>query len=77
MRMNLMDLSYPVERDVDVIFCRNVLIYFDRTTQNAVLERLCSHLSPSGYLFLGHAESAAGGSLDSMKQVAPTILRRR
>jgi chemotaxis protein methyltransferase CheR len=77
LRMNLMDASYPVERDVDVIFCRNVLIYFDRPTQNAVLERLCSHLGPGGYLFLGHAESAAGGALDSMKQAAPTILRRR
>ena len=49
-----------MDRDFDVIFCRNVLIYFDKPTQRAVLERLCQHLRPGGYLFLGHSESLAG-----------------
>lgn len=75
LHLNLMDASYPVDRDVDVIFCRNVLIYFDRPTQHKVLKRLISHLRPSGYLFLGHSESMAGTGLD-MTQVAPTVFRR-
>jgi len=62
-RMNLMDERYPVDRDMDVIFCRNVLIYFDRPTQHKVLERLCSHLSAGGYLILGHSESGIGANL--------------
>jgi chemotaxis protein methyltransferase CheR len=74
-RLNLMDASYPVDQNFDVIFCRNVLIYFDKPTQRAVLERLCLHLRPGGYLFLGHSESLAGMAL-SLQQVANTVLRR-
>jgi chemotaxis protein methyltransferase CheR len=75
--LNLMDASYPVDQDVDVIFCRNILIYFNRPTQHAVLQRLCGHLRPGGYLFLGHSESAAGGNLPQMRPAAATIFRRR
>ena len=46
-RLNLMDARYPVDRKIDVIFCRNILIYFDKPTQQAVLERLCGHLPPA------------------------------
>ncbi len=74
--LNLMDETYPVPRDFDVIFCRNILIYFSKATQDAVLRRLCNHLRKGGFLILGHSESLAGGDLDSMRQVAPTILRR-
>ncbi|MGQ9370641.1 CheR family methyltransferase [Azospirillum sp. A39] len=74
-RLNLMDPHYPVDRDVDVVFCRNILIYFDKRTQRAVLERLCGHLRPGGFLYLGHSESMAGGNL-GMRQVAPTVFRR-
>lgn len=72
-RLNLMDESYPFDRDVDVIFCRNVLIYFDRETQQAVIDRLVSHLRPGGYLMLGHSESMAGSGVDGLRSVAPTI----
>lgn len=75
--LNLMDATYPVDRDVDVVFCRNVLIYFDRPTQHAVLTRLTSHLRPGGYLILGHSESAAGGNLDGMRQLFATVWRRQ
>jgi chemotaxis protein methyltransferase CheR len=75
-RLNLMDRSYPVPRDMDILFCRNVLIYFDRPTQQAVLQRLCDHLRPGGYLFLGHSESAAGSASTALRQVGPTIFRR-
>ena len=71
--LNLMDETYPVERDFHVIFCRNILIYFTKPTQDAVLRRLFSHLRTGGYLILGHSESLAGGAQASMRQVAPTI----
>jgi chemotaxis protein methyltransferase CheR len=71
--LNLMDASYPFDRDVDLIFCRNVLIYFDQKTQNAVVRRLMSHLRPGGYLILGHSESMAGAGIDGLDQVRPTI----
>jgi chemotaxis methyl-accepting protein methylase len=74
-QLNLMDERYPVDRDVDVIFLRNVLIYFDKPTQHAVLERLCGHLRPGGFLILGHSESMAGARL-RLRQVVPTIFRR-
>ncbi|GGH23904.1 chemotaxis protein methyltransferase [Alsobacter metallidurans] len=73
--LNLMDARYGVENDVDVIFCRNVLIYFDRDVQHAVLTRLVSHLRPGGYLFLGHSESMAGVGL-SVRQVLPTVYQK-
>ncbi|MFT3939990.1 CheR family methyltransferase [Rhodopseudomonas sp.] len=74
-RMNLMDTSYPVDRDVDVIFCRNVLIYFDRATQRKVVEQLCSHLRPGGYLLVGHSESMIHSALPKLRQVQPTVFK--
>jgi len=74
-RLNLMDARYPVDPDMDVIFCRNILIYFEKDTQQAVLKRLCRHLRPGGYLFLGHAESMIGGDLP-VRPVAATVFRR-
>lgn len=74
-RLNLMDSAYPVERDLDVIFCRNILIYFDKPTQEAVLSRLCEHLRPGGHLFLGHSESLAGLNLP-LRPVGKSVFRR-
>lgn len=62
-RLNLMDATYPVGEPMDIIFCRNVLIYFDKETQERVVRRLCENLRPGGYLFLGHSESIAGMTL--------------
>ncbi|MGX1166210.1 chemotaxis protein methyltransferase CheR [Bradyrhizobium sp. USDA 372] len=75
MRMNLMDKSYPVDRDVDIIFCRNVLIYFERETQRKVVEQLCGHLRPGGYLLVGHSESMIHSAVPGLKQVQPTIFQ--
>ena len=75
MRMNLMDTNYPVDRDVDIIFCRNVLIYFERDTQRKVVEQLCSHLRPGGYLMVGHSESMVHSVVPGLKQVQPTVFR--
>jgi chemotaxis protein methyltransferase CheR len=74
-RVNLMEPPYPVDREMDVIFCRNMLIYFDKVTQDAVLQRLCEHLRPGGYLFLGHSETIASFDLP-LAPVGPTVFRR-
>ena len=74
--MNLMDPHYPFDRDVDVIFCRNVLIYFDRATQATVIGRLAGHLRPGGYLILGHSESTAGSGVPGLSPLLPTVYRR-
>jgi chemotaxis protein methyltransferase CheR len=73
--LNLMEKRYPVDRDLDCIFCRNILIYFDRQTQNNVLTRLCDHLRPGGYLILGHSETGAGEGLPVV-QVMSTVFQR-
>ena len=74
-RLNLMDDSYPVGDPMHMIFCRNVLIYFDKVTQAKVLTRLCDCLMPGGYLFVGHSESVTGIPLP-VKQVANTVFRK-
>jgi chemotaxis protein methyltransferase CheR len=74
-QLNLMDANYPFDTDFDMIFCRNILIYFDRPTQIEVLGRLCRHLRPGGHLFLGHSETASGINLP-LTQVATTIYQR-
>ncbi len=74
-RLNLMDEDYPVEQGLDIIFCRNMLIYFDKPTQQTVLSKLCDHLRLGGFLFLGHSESLAGLTLP-LTPVGPTVFRR-
>jgi chemotaxis protein methyltransferase CheR len=74
--VNLISDSYPFDRNYDIIFLRNVLIYFDHVTQMAVLQRLSAHLNLGGYLFLGHSETLAGSALPFV-QVASTIFMRR
>ncbi|MHA6718102.1 CheR family methyltransferase [Sphingomonas sp. RS6] len=74
-RLNLMDDHYPVGDPMHLIFCRNVLIYFDKATQRKVVSRLVDLLAPNGYLFLGHSESVTGLDLP-LKQVANTVFQR-
>ena len=75
-RLNFMEENFRLQQDVDVIFCRNVLIYFDRATQEQVVNRLCRHLHTGGYLFLGHSETLNGLNVP-LTQVYPTIYRRQ
>jgi chemotaxis protein methyltransferase CheR len=56
-RMNFMEPSYRIKESFDIIFLRNVLIYFDRAIQEAVVNKVCNHLNPGGYLFVSHSES--------------------
>lgn len=74
-QLNLMAPGYPFDHDVDVIFLRNVLIYFEKKDQEAVVNKLVGHLRPNGYLILGHAESMIG-ACSAMPQVAPAIFRK-
>ncbi|MBL0140848.1 MAG: chemotaxis protein CheR [Betaproteobacteria bacterium] len=57
LRVNLMDAQWPVQGGLDAIFCRNVMIYFDKPTQRRLIERFAALLKPSGLFFAGHAES--------------------
>lgn len=59
-RLNFMDESYRIADTFDAIFFRNVMIYFDKATQEAVINKLCQQLRPGGYLFIGHSESLMG-----------------
>ncbi len=74
-RLNLMDEEYSVGDPMQIIFCRNVMIYFDKPTQQKVLTRLCNNLVSGGYLFIGHSETVSGFDLP-IKQVANTIFRK-
>lgn len=74
-RLNFMDTSYNIAEEFDVIFCRNVLIYFNRDTQEKVINRLCTKLRKGGYFFIGHSESIMGMDVP-LKQIKPTIFAR-
>ena len=56
-QINLLDGNWGIEPGLDVIFCRNVMIYFDKATQNKILERMVHLLRPDGLFFAGHSES--------------------
>jgi chemotaxis protein methyltransferase CheR len=74
-RMNLMDDHCVLSEPADVIFCRNVIIYFERATQERLLERLCRSLKTGGYLFLGHSETMHGFDLPLVRVVS-TVYRK-
>lgn len=74
-RLNLMDPKYQIGEPVQIIFCRNVLIYFDKKTQIHVLSQLCNCLIPGGYLFIGHSETVTGIDLP-VRQVANTVFKK-
>jgi chemotaxis protein methyltransferase CheR len=73
-RMNLNQANYEIFGLFDLIFCRNVIIYFQWETKLRVINQLGSHLAPQGYLFLGHAESVHGVS-EKLESVAPKVFR--
>lgn len=69
--LNLME-DWPVKGPIDFIFCRNVMIYFDKPTQQKLVERFWNLLSPGGILFTGHSESLTGIK-HSFKYISPTV----
>jgi len=74
-QLNFMDKHYPIKDTFEIIFFRNVMIYFDRDTREAVLNKICRHLAPGGYLFGGHSESLTGLDLP-LQPVKPAIYRK-
>jgi len=73
-RLNLME-SWPMQGPFDAIFCRNVMIYFDKPTQQELVGRYWQLLAPGGTLFIGHSESLTGVKHD-YQYVQPTIYQR-
>jgi len=71
-RLNLSKPPFPMQGPLDVVFCRNVMIYFDNVVRVRLLEEITRLLKPRGYLFVGHAESLAG-MLSSLKSVRPSV----
>jgi chemotaxis protein methyltransferase CheR len=73
-RLNLIDRHYGFTEKFDVIFCRNVMIYFDRQTQEQLIPRLVEQLAPGGHLMVGHSESLIGIE-HGLKTVQPSVYR--
>jgi chemotaxis protein methyltransferase CheR len=74
-RLNFMDSDFGLAEKMDAIFCRNVIIYFDRATQERILLKLSNCLHPGGYMFVGHAETLHDMNLP-LTPVAPALYRR-
>ena len=74
-RLNLMDDHFPIKTPLDLIFCRNVMIYFDRPTQETLVNKFHRYLKPGGYLFIGHSESLQWVT-HPFKSLAPTIYQK-
>jgi chemotaxis protein methyltransferase CheR len=74
-RLNFMDADYGLAEPADAIFCRNVIIYFDRATQEAILGKLARQLVPQGYLFIGHSEALHDMHLP-LTAIGPALYRR-
>ena len=70
--LNFMDDDFGISEKFDLIFCRNVIIYFDKPTQDRLITKLISHLRPGGYFFLGHSESIFDGNLPLVQMAAST-----
>lgn len=74
-QVNLVKGEFGFRESMDVIFCRNVIIYFNRETQEQVINRLYQHLNPGGFLFTGHSETLNGLAVP-LKAVAHTVYQK-
>ena len=74
-RINFMDADLGIREKQDIIFCRNVIIYFDKLTQEQLLKKLSSNLRMGGFLFLGHSETIFNMDVP-MLQVAPSTYKK-
>lgn len=73
-RLNLKE-PYPFKGPFDYIFCRNVMIYFDKQTQESLVQKMSGYLAPGGYLFVGHSESLTGLT-HPLRYVRPAVYRK-
>lgn len=74
-KFNLMEDIFPFRRKFHVIFCRNVMIYFDNNTKNKLVEKFYNFTEPGGYLFIGHSESLNRDET-KYKYIKPAIYRK-
>ncbi|MFM5907533.1 MAG: CheR family methyltransferase [Novosphingobium sp.] len=74
--LNLMG-DWPITTKFDVIFCRNVMIYFDGPTKERLIDRFAKALVPGGHLYIGQSERVTGPAAANLEPVGPTIYRRR
>lgn len=74
-RINFMDNDFGLSEKMDIIFCRNVVIYFDKETQQNLMQKFHRQLRPGGYLFLGHSETLNGIDVD-FKAVGSTVYQK-
>ncbi|MFO7888256.1 MAG: protein-glutamate O-methyltransferase CheR [Eubacteriales bacterium] len=74
-KFNLMNKTFPFKKKFHLIFCRNVMIYFDRKTKNELIEKFYNHTIKGGYLFIGHSESVPRDET-RYKYVMPSIYRK-
>ena len=74
-RFNLMNTRFPFKEKFHVIFCRNVMIYFDNDTKDQLVKRFTDMLHPGGYLFIGHSESI-GRTNNHLRYVLPSVYQK-
>lgn len=74
-RLNFLDAEFDVGDPMDIIFCRNVIIYFDQPTQKRLLHKLAGHLKTDRYIFMGHSETLNGLDLP-LSQVSPSVYQK-
>lgn len=74
-KFNLMERLFPFKKKFHVIFCRNVMIYFDMNTKNELIHKFYNSMEHGGYLFIGHSESL-GGQSTGFKYIMPSVYRK-
>jgi chemotaxis protein methyltransferase CheR len=74
-KFNLLSPDYSSLGMFDIVFCRNVLIYFEKEIQYRIIKNICQQLNPGGYLFLGHSETTIGFTLP-LRTIRPTIFSK-
>jgi chemotaxis protein methyltransferase CheR len=75
-RLNLVDDSYDIRISADIIFCRNVLIYFEKKMQEKIIQKICRHLRQGGYLFVGYSETLHSMDLP-LTQVEMSVYKKK
>jgi chemotaxis protein methyltransferase CheR len=74
-RFNLLESQFPFKKRFHIIFCRNVMIYFDHKTKAELLDKLYEVLEPGGYLFIGHSESISRETT-KFRYIKPAVYRK-
>jgi chemotaxis protein methyltransferase CheR len=74
-RLNFMDDEFGMREPLDIIFCRNVIIYFDRPTQEKLLQRFYHNMKLGAFIFMGHSETLSGLDVP-LVSVYPTVYRK-